>query len=88
MTTQDIIIDENMNVFAVYNDDILGILKSIGDLKIERASHVEPTENCEWEVNFEPFIGKKKIGPFKTRQKALDEEVNIIKEAIKKGELK
>jgi hypothetical protein len=60
----------------LYKDDLRNLL-NIGRAEISRASTVEPTSDNRWLVDLSP-IGGPKLGPFKDRQKALDEEVRWV----------
>jgi len=59
----------------IYNDALLS-LNALGDAKIQRASHVEPT-GSEWFVDLSP-IGGPLLGPFQIRESALQAEVAWI----------
>ena len=48
-------------------------LATLGDLKIERGSHVEPDEQGRWFADLSPVSGPK-LGPFDRRSEALDAE--------------
>ena len=48
--------------------------RSLGELKIRRASHVEPTREGKWTADLRPVDGPI-LGPFSTRSQALDAEV-------------
>jgi hypothetical protein len=41
----------------IYNDTLAFVLKPIGDIKIERASHVEPSVGGGWYVDLRPVGG-------------------------------
>jgi hypothetical protein len=82
--TIDIIIDKDLT--TIYDDDIIESLKTVGDVDIKRVSHVEPV-GSQWIVNFESIVNEKPVGPFNTRKKAIEEEVEIIKNKIIKGEM-
>jgi hypothetical protein len=58
----------------IYNDTLAEVAREIGDLTIRRASHVEPTHDGQWEADLLPVAGPV-LGPFTTRQEALDAEV-------------
>ena len=61
--------------------DKLRPLMELGDTKIRRASHVEPTSDGKWEADLSPENGPI-LGPFETRQEALDAEVDWLKENV------
>lgn len=69
---------------GIYSDMLVDFLP-IGDASITRASHVEPGrddhgELC-WYADMSPSGGPQ-LGPFYTRQQALDEEVQWLKDNI------
>lgn len=59
----------------IYRDDLRPLLKQ-GQARIERASHVEP-KGTMWEADLTPVSGPV-LGPFTTRQAALDAEVEWL----------
>ena len=59
----------------IYNDVLLP-LTALGDVKIQRASHVEPV-GSEWFADLSP-IGGPLLGPFQLRESALQAEVAWI----------
>ncbi len=73
----DIVIERTGDVRAVYGEELdLGIL---GDVNIERASHVEPIEQGRWTADMTPVNGPT-LGPFSTRRKALAAEVQWLRD--------
>lgn len=73
-----LVIDEAGTIAMIYRDELRGLLAE-GGASIRRASHVEPTEAGEWAADLSP-IGGPVLGPFETRQAALDAEVAWIEE--------
>jgi len=68
---------------AVY-DDALTALMEKGEIKIRRASHVEPDflgTECKWIADMRPVDGPILTG-FKTRREALDAEVRYLREYV------
>lgn len=61
----------------IYNDGLIGLMKQ-GNHKTQRASHVEPCETG-WSADLTPVNGPV-IGPYETRQEALDAEVKWLEE--------
>lgn len=64
----------------IYTDLLVG-LGNKGESKVSRASHVEPSRdqhgnNC-WVADMSPSSGPE-LGPFYTRQEALDAEVEWL----------
>ena len=60
----------------VYDDRLKGLMGH-GQATIKRASHVEPTPDNQWTADMSPSGGPV-LGPFPTRQAALDAEVEWI----------
>ena len=59
---------------CVYDDELAETLDLLGDVKIERASFVEPYANgTEWAADMEP-VGGPILGPFRLRSQALAAE--------------
>lgn len=54
-------------------DDRLQALLSLGEARIRRASHVEPTPDGRWTADLGPSGGPV-LGPFRLRQEALEAE--------------
>ena len=48
-------------------------LNALGQLSIQRGSHVEPTENGQWTADLSPMNGPA-LGPFRNRSTALKAE--------------
>jgi len=57
----------------IYKDDLKPLLNQ-GQGNIKRASHVEPTQDNKWSADMGP-VGGGILGPYETRQEALDAEV-------------
>ena len=85
MKQATLFISRDGTVTTIYNDKV--DLRSLGKVKIQRASHVEPDDNGMWWADMAP-VGGPKLGPYDKRQTALDEEVvwldKNLMEAIKK----
>ena len=56
----------------IWNDNLVPLLET-GAGTIRRASHVEPTPRGLWGADLSPVDGPM-LGPFRTRQEALDAE--------------
>lgn len=67
-----LLIQQNGNCRCVYSEVI--DVRQIGDLNVQRGSHVEPTADGEWTADLSPVNGPV-LGPFKNRSEALDAEV-------------
>lgn len=63
----------NGSIRFIHDDELAIALKGIGQITIERASHVEPLGE-EWTADLSP-VGGPLLGPFTTRREALDAEV-------------
>ena len=71
----ELIIESSGDARCVYSDTLP--LVSIGKLRIERASHVEPNEIGEWIADLSPVSGPK-LGPFQRRTEAINAEVSWL----------
>jgi len=81
---REIIVNEDGSVSFIY-DDALAEAFSGDESETRRASHVEPVRHG-WTADMAP-IGGPVLGPFTTRQAALDAEVAWIKAAMARGPL-
>jgi len=73
------IIIRNGCIHFIY-DDKLKPLMECGKAVVTRASHVEPVEGSDppvWSADMSP-VGGPTLGPFDTRQEALDREVEWL----------
>ena len=71
--------NEDGTADTLYTEEIN--LKSLGNLHMKRASHVEPTEDGMWTADMSPVNGPI-LGPFETRTIALQAEVEWLKKNI------
>lgn len=71
--THTINISEAGEVTAIYDDDLRGLMTSLGPLQIRRVSHVEPDESGLWWADMAPLNGPQ-LGPFLLRAQALQAE--------------
>ena len=62
---------------CIYSDYIP--IRELGDVCIQRASHVEPNSHGEWVANLSPMEGPE-LGPFSKRTDALAAEVEWLRE--------
>ena len=70
-----LIIEPNGDVRCVYAEAI--DLNQLGNIQIRRGSHVEPTEDGQWNADLSPVNGPT-LGPFTTRTEALQAEVDWL----------
>ena len=63
----------NGTAIGVYSDEILDALESLGQLRVVRASHVEPSTCGGWTADMAP-VGGPVLGTYRTRTEALDAE--------------
>ena len=68
----NLIIVKSGSVRGIYGEEIA--LDSLGPLKIERASHVEPDDQGRWLADLSP-VGGPTLGPYLKRSEALAAEV-------------
>jgi hypothetical protein len=76
--------NEDGSVQSLYNDSME--LQEIGNINIKRASFVEPEGNL-WYADLKPINGPK-LGPFKKRTDALNEEHNYINNLLQQENIK
>ena len=65
-------IDPQGLVKTIYAETIN--LRSLGNLALTRASHVEPDNNGDWRADLSP-VGGPMLGPFAQRSEALQAEL-------------
>lgn len=70
-----VLIDPHGNGRCIYGEAI--DLRAIGDVLIQRGSHVEPDVSGVWWADLSP-VGGPKLGPFSTRSLALQAEVKWL----------
>jgi hypothetical protein len=66
-----IVITPNGTVKCLYSEEL--DLHTLGQLSIERGSHVEPTSEGQWFADLSP-VGGPTLGPYDRRSEALDAE--------------
>ena len=62
---------------CLYGEDL--DLNVLGQLSIQRGSHVEPTANGQWTADLSPVKGPV-LGPFRSRSEALQAEREWLEE--------
>ena len=70
-----LIVDPRGTIRGVYAEHL--DLTAIGQPRIIRASHVEPTADGQWTADLSP-VGGPVLGPFPLRSQALDAEINWL----------
>ena len=70
-----LVVDPRGTVRAVYAELI--DLHALGPVRIERASHVEPTPDGRWTADLSP-VGGGDLGPFDRRSDAIDAEIGWL----------
>lgn len=73
---------------SIYNDSMMEALRDLGDAETRRASNVEPTEDGKhWTADMSPIAGETiTLGPFSTRQEALDAEAKWVRAFLASGQ--
>ena len=76
----NVFIDRGGSVRFVYDDGVMEALRDLGPASTVRASHVEPTaDGKHWTADMSPVAGAPvELGPFPTRQAALDAEAEWL----------
>ena len=70
-----LIIQPDGNVRCVYGETL--DLQALGNLNIDRGSHVEPDSNGQWYADLSPVAGPR-LGPFSKRSDALAAETEWL----------
>ena len=73
----ELLIEASGRVRCVYDETI--DLHRLGQLMIQRGSHVEPTLDGQWTADLSPVNGPT-LGPFVSRAEALEAEVAWLSE--------
>lgn len=73
----ELVIERSGTVRCVYGETLA--LASLGSVTIQRASHVEPTDNGRWTADLKP-VGGPQLGPFVLRSDALAAETTWLSE--------
>ena len=71
----DIIIQPGGTAHCIYGESVS--LSNMGQLTIQRASHVEPDSDGRWIADLSP-VGGPQLGPFANRSDALAAEVDWL----------
>lgn len=70
-----LVVDPVGNIRCIYTEEI--DLRTLGDLRIVRASHVEPGTDGSWSADLSP-VGGPHLGPFFQRNQAIAAEVRWL----------
>lgn len=73
-------VDENLQVKALWHDDLEDVLPCLGEVNLSRASHVEPRGRY-WYADLAP-VGGPEFGPFTKRQDAINAEIDWISKNV------
>jgi hypothetical protein len=74
-----LVIDRQGTARGLYSEVIN--LAALGEVSIQRASHVEPDERGRWWADLAP-VGGPRLGPFGLRSTALAAEVQWLEQAL------
>lgn len=74
----EVIVGPDGRARFIYSDDLAAVTKELGKATTRRASHVEPSDGG-WTADLAP-VGGPVLGPYVTRQEALDREVEWLRE--------
>ena len=75
----DILIGPDGSLCFIYGEAV--DLSSVGILKIQRASHVDPTSSGHWQADLSPLAGPI-LGPFTLRSEALIAETGWLHQRL------
>ena len=75
----ELIIGAGGDARCVYGEELN--LTALGEIRIRRASHVEPDESGRWWADLSPVSGPK-LGPFAHRSLALEAETDWLRQRL------
>ncbi|WP_447859640.1 hypothetical protein [Nitrospira calida] len=85
---RELVIWPDGTAVAIHEDRLAPVLAALGRVAVARASHVEPVlvdgEMRGWQADLSPVNGPV-LGPFTTRQEALELERIWLEEALRRG---
>lgn len=89
MNEVSLFIDRKGSIRFVYDDSVMDALRELGPASTARVSHVEPTaDGKHWTADMSPVAGGPVVlGPFPTRQAALDAEAEWLAHFLTHGEV-
>lgn len=73
----ELVVDSTGTAHCIYSDEF--DLAGLGEIKVSRASHVEPDSQGRWWADLAPVNGPK-LGPFRWRSDALDVEIAWLRQ--------
>jgi hypothetical protein len=73
----ELIINPCGDIRCIYDETL--DLSSLGKIRIERASHVEPTADGQWRADLSPVNGPE-FGPYPLRSEALRAELDWLEQ--------
>ena len=76
MSTIDVMVSRSGSLRMIFDDRLDA--RSVGAIKIQRGSHVEPTTDGRWTADLSPVDGPV-LGPFDKRTEALKAEVGWLR---------
>ena len=87
MRQQTFVIDSDGNILTIYDDSLAELVNGGGEIVTKRASHVEPQmSNGFWYADLSP-VGGPMFDGFRTRQEALDAELDWLNEHLPELEM-
>lgn len=72
----ELVVDQSGTGHCIYSDGF--DLAGLGEIRVSRASHVEPDSQGHWWADLGPVNGPK-LGPFRRRSDALESEVTWLR---------
>jgi hypothetical protein len=76
----ELVIDPGGTANCIYTDDLDDLdLARLGEVRVRRASAVEPDDHARWWADLAP-VGGPKVGPFRKRTAAVEAEVAWLRQ--------
>jgi len=72
----ELVVQADGSLRCLYDETV--DLSALGQVTIRRASHVEPTDQGQWQADLSP-VGGPVLGPFVLRSEALAAEVDWLR---------
>jgi hypothetical protein len=83
--TMEIFVEVDGTVSFIYSDKLASLARRLGDVRTQRASHVEPTSDSKWTADMSPIEPGVVLGPFDTKDEALGAEVSWLLARLANG---